>query len=285
VPAACFDARLAALGVAAARAASRLAGASSSEGGAAEETADWERVQACVADGAGVPFSVAYVLAAAEGDSPHYVLADTATGEHLPVAAPPTDELARGLFVVGDATSSREQSSAARPPAFHRERRRQAEDALRTLRASGSFDGLTAFRDLEHRDLERALHALPPRLQPIARHLLTENRRVQKLVRAARTGDWQFFGALLLMSHASRRHDWWGAPRDANHDAADDAALHAVVEAAKIADEDGLYGACATGRGPCVLVVGRPAALPAFFRRTTGLLEERCDRTAEAVLI
>lgn len=275
VPWACFDARQAALGVALGRALKGLEGGD--QGGRAP--AEWERVRAGVAEGTGLPFSLAYVMAAAGGTPPQWMLADTATQEYLPLEAPPAEELGRGLVVIrADERNLRKGERAGeglpQPLDFHRKRKEQAERALHTLREKG-FEGLTAFRDLEHRDLDHALRLLSPELQPLARHLITENRRVQKLVRALRKADWQFLGALLLMSHASWRDDWEGTS----------APLDIVVETAEGTDVDGLYGACMTGRGPGVWVFGRPAALPAFFQHATQVLQERFECAAEVMLL
>ena len=297
VPSVCFDARLAALGGAVACAVNERARVSTSSDPQSGYDDVWEDVRTALDEGAGVPFSRAYVMAAvlqaspehsssrqdaedtsagapsafSEGQPP-WVLADTATREYLPVEVPPAEELERGLIAVQDGYEVGE--ILVRPPAFHRERRQQAEEALRVLREAG-FEGLTAFRDLEHRDLDRALRLLPTRLQSVARHLITQNRRVPKLIRAVRKRDWQFFGALLLMSHLSHEDDWQttGAPLDA------------IVSAAEDTDVEGLYGACMTGRGPCALVVGRPSALPSFFQRATRLLAEEFDLAAETMLL
>jgi galactokinase len=60
------------------------------------------------------------------------------------------------------------------------------------------------------------MEALPARLTSVARHLVTDNRRVQKMVAALRRSDWQMVGALLLMSHASRRDAWQGTSAEAD---------------------------------------------------------------------
>jgi galactokinase len=185
------------------------------------------------------PYSTAYLLATFAGDDPAFTLVDTSTREHLPVE---TDGRTALRWAVLDPGTSEPHA-----PAFHRRRKRQADEALSTLRSNG-FEELTAFRDLEHRDLERAATVLPPELAPIARHLVTENRRVQKHVAALRRSDWQMIGALLLMSHASQRDDWQGT----------NAAADAVVKEAERRTHDGLYGACMTGRSGAALITGRP---------------------------
>ena len=185
------------------------------------------------------PYSTAYLLATFAGPDPGFTLVDTATHEHLPVE---TEARTALRWAVLDP-----QAPAPRSPDFHRRRQTQADEALTHLRARG-FEGLEAFRDLEHRDLERAVAALPSALAPVVRHLVTENRRVQKHVAAMRRSDWQMIGALLLMSHASQRDDWTGTSD----------AIDAVVTEAERHTHDSLYGACMAGRSGAVLVTGRP---------------------------
>lgn len=205
------------------------------------------------------PYSTGYLLATFAGPDPAFTLVDTTTREHLPVE---TEAHTALRWVVVDPGGGN-----VRPPAFHRRRQAQAQKALRVLRTNG-FDGLGAFRDLEHRDLEAATAALPDDLQPIARHLVTENRRVQKQVAAMRRSDWQMVGALMLMSHASQRDQWAGPP----------AAADAVVAEAETRTHDGLYGACMTGRTGAVLVVGRPGTFDGELRRLVDAVEDELGR-------
>ena len=205
------------------------------------------------------PYSTGYLLATFAGPDSAFTLVDTTTREHLPVE---TEARTALRWVVVDPGGD-----GVRPAAFHRRRQAQAQTALRVLRKNG-FDGLGAFRDLEHRDLEAATAALPEDLQPIARHLVTENRRVQKQVAAMRRGDWQMIGALMLMSHASQRDQWGGTP----------AAADAVVAEAETRTHDGLYGACMTGRTGAVLVVGRPRTFGGELRRLVDAVQEDLGR-------
>lgn len=210
--------------------------------------ADLDTLRAAVASALGLPFGLAPLLAAAAGTAATLLLVDTATREFLPVELPAPTALALVLLDSGP---------AVRPDAeAERRRRAGAQEVLRQLRAEG-FPHLRSFRELEHRDLHRALDALPPRLRPLARHVVTENRRVQRMVTALRRGDWQMTGALLLMTHASRR-DHLGA----THPAAD-----ALVEAVEGMTFDGLYGAGQTGRDGPLVLAGQPHTTPAALDR------------------
>jgi galactokinase len=200
------------------------------------------------------PYSTAYLLATFAGADTAFTLVDTTTREHLPVE---TEGRSALEWAVLDP-----QGPAPRLAEFHRTRQQQAEEALDQLRARG-FAELEAFRDLEHRDLERAEKILSDTLRPVVRHLVTENGRVQKQVAAMRRSDWQMIGALLLMSHASQRDDWEGTS-----DAAD-----AVVRATENQTHGGLYGASMTGRSGAVLVTGRPNAFEDELHHLVDALE------------
>jgi len=241
VPPGCRDGSLAALAVALVRAVRDLGVGANLDVERVEtiRTALVPRLAEQLASATEQPFSESYLLAAVAGNGPAFTLVDTATREYLPVET--EARAALGWAVVDP------MGAAPRPPDFHRRRREQAEAALTTLSTEG-FDGLGSFRDLEHHDLERAARLVDPPLASVVRHLVSENRRVQKHVAALRRGDWQMVGGLLLMSHASLREDWQGT-----HAAAD-----TLVEAVESHPHHGLYGACMTERGGAVLVVGRP---------------------------
>ncbi|MFP4227392.1 MAG: hypothetical protein ACLFTE_01035 [Salinivenus sp.] len=205
------------------------------------------RLNRVIEQATGLPHSAAYLLATFAGMDPAFTLVDTETREYLPVRTDARSALRWALVDPGGDGDSDE--SGAVTASFHRRRKDQAEAALARLRREG-FADLTAFRNLQHRDLDRATRAVPSALRPVVRHLVTENRRVQKHVAALRRSDWQMVGALLLMSHASLRDDWRGATPAAN----------TLVEAVETRTQNGLYGACMTERGGGVLVVGRPRA-------------------------
>lgn len=250
VQAGCAEAYLAALVVAAARALQALFALPHTP------AALLERIRRVMDPCVGLPFSAAYLVAAEAGRPDFFTLVDTATGEHLPLDAPGRDRLGWGLIDVGGEPSAK--------TSVHWGYRENAEKALAFLQKR-DFEYLTSFRDLDYRDLQRALGVLPRRLRPVVRHLVTENHRVQKMVFAAQKKDWQLFGALLLMSHASLRDDWGHTSDEVDF----------VVEQVEAMTLDGMYGASVSGRGGCVLIVGQPFVVPLCLDRVKAAFEER----------
>lgn len=259
LPASGTDVFLGALAVATARALLALEGVD-------EPPEDfYETLRDALAASLGRPFSMAYPIAADVGRPGAFLLVDGRTLEHLPVEAPSAEQLGWGVVLVPE--------SAAPDAPFYRRVREQAEAARATLNANG-FPQLASLRDLEHRDLQRALDVLPRRHRPVVRYLVAENRRVQKLVRAIRRTDWQLFGALLLMSHAALRNDL------AVTSTLTDVAV-AEVEAMSL---DGIYGACVVGDG-CMAVAGRPFMVPTCLDRIQDLLAERVGHRPDVLLL
>ena len=67
--------------------------------------------------------------------------------------------------------------------------------------------------------------------------------------------DWQKFGGLLFISHSSVSNEWKGSSK----------LIDSVVTEAENMSSDGIYGACMTGRGGAIVVVGLPLALVTFI--------------------
>lgn len=260
IPSACFDAYHAALGIAMARVAQSLFALSHDRSEIRSLIRDV--IESCTGD----PFSIAHLVAADEGRPDRFKLVDTRTMEDLDVDAPSREVLGWGLVDLG--------MGELPDVSFHQKMRERAADAATLLRRKG-FPALISLRDLEHKDLKAALNQLPRRYKPFVRHLVTENRRVQKLVAAVRRRDWQMFGALLLMSHSSHQKDW-GTTNDLV-----DTAVH-ETETMSI---EGMYGAGVTGRGGCVLVVGQPFIIPRCLDRIQIALDERFDVRADVMLL
>lgn len=185
------------------------------------------------------PFGPAYALASLDGWP--FVLVDAGTHEHVGIARP--DSLGVGTIEVG----------VGRPPTSEafQARTRMVTSSIERLQSRGYAD-LTSLRDLEHQELPRALAIVEASARPFLRHLVTEDRRVPRMVTALRREDPQVLGALMLMSHASRRDD-------------DDASIEEVEFIVDMAEAaDGIYGArmAGPGYGGAVVIVGRPFLLP-----------------------
>src|SRR5206468_4119668 len=81
----------------------------------------------------------------------------------------------------------------------YRIRRAECEEAARLL-------GVRELRDATTADLARI--ALPPPLDRRARHVVSENARVERGRAALAAGDARQFGALMAASHESMRADF-----------------------------------------------------------------------------
>jgi len=261
IPSSCLDAYLSALSVAAARAGSMLGG-DGSDGALESRFPALRRILAACTE---LPFSVAFPIASYAGGADTFILVDTATYEYLPVETTARKELGWSLIDPG---------RKPRDAAFHRQRRDQADEAIEILQER-EFPSLTSFRELEHQDLPHAIDVLPPRLCPMVRHLVTENRRVQKLVAAMRRNDWQMVGALLLMSHASRRDEWESTSPEADF----------IVKQVESMTLESIYGACMTGRGGYVVLVGQPHTMLLCLDQLTSAFERRFEYGVEAMLL
>jgi galactokinase len=78
-----------------------------------------------------------------------------------------------------------------------------AVDAIQRLDAS-----VKSLRDVSIALLERAMPSLPKVIARRARHVVTENERVGLFVNAARRGDVERMGQLMIESHVSLQHDY-----------------------------------------------------------------------------
>jgi len=100
-------------------------------------------------------------------------------------------ELDGWRLVTADTSERRENASSG-----YNERRQECARACELL-------GVDSLRQVDSEQLER----LPPPLRRRARHVLSENRRVQQAVAALRSGDLPVVAGLLNEAHASLRDD------------------------------------------------------------------------------
>ena len=166
-------------------------------------------------------------LAALYGEPGHAVRIDFAT---LALEQVPLD-LRGHTLVTLDSGAPHEHAASG-----YNERRRECREACRILRVPS----LRKARDIDR---------LPEPLRSRARHVLTENARVEAMIDALRAGDLEAAGQLLDASHASLRDDY----------AASVPAVEHTVDRLKAA---GAVGARMVGGGfgGAVLALLRPAA-------------------------
>ena len=111
--------------------------------------------------------------------------------EYRPVALPE----AVSIVIVDSGTRRGLVDSA------YNERREQCEQAARSF-------GLRSLRDLDLDRLQTSGQALPPDIFQRARHVVTENERVETAIAAMQDNDADRLGAILRAGHASLRDDF-----------------------------------------------------------------------------
>jgi galactokinase len=129
-------------------------------------------------------------------------------------------------------------------------------------------DGVRALRDVTPEQLARHAGDLPEVVRRRARHVISENARVEQSVKALRAGDLATFGRLMYESHASLRDDYQVTVPQ----------LDVMVEAARAVP--GVLGSRMTGAGfgGCTVSLVEDRAIGEFlrvvperYRRETGL--------------
>lgn len=219
-----------------------------------------------LSDWYGHRFSPAFVVASLSRDDEPFLLVDTGRLSYLPVTS---DAASRPGFAIIETSHDWKQPMAASVKRFER-----ATYVTEKLQKK-EFENLSSLRDLEHRDLERALQVVGRRYKSPLRHLVSENRNVQKGIIAIRKADWQFLGALMMISQASKTNDW-----DTT------GPVHELVtELAESASLEGIFGVVQTGEGGCMLVVGQPFSLPAFLDHVREKADEHTSETIETFII
>jgi galactokinase len=117
----------------------------------------------------------------------------------------------------------------------YNQRRAECERCVEYFKSKRS--GIAALRDVTEEDLQQYGSGLPDTLLRRARHIVTENARVLKAVRAFENNDLKTVGELMFQSHASLRDDYEVSCPE----------LNVMVELA--AAVKGKYGSRMTGGG------------------------------------
>lgn len=201
----------------------------------------------------GVPVGVMDPMAASLGHDGECLLIDTRTLALRRVALPTADLLVLFSGVRHDHVAGE-----------YRRRRAECELAAREL-------GVASLRDV--RDLAR-LTDLPEPLARRARHVVTENRRVEAATSAIERGALRDLGDLLRASHASMRDDFEVSI----------SAVDVLVDAAN--EHEHVYGARLTGGGfgGSVVAVTVRGAAPAVAREVQSRYSAATGLTAGVVV-
>ena len=148
-------------------------------------------------------------------------------------------------------------------------RRAECETAVRLL--ARKLPGIRALRDVKLSDVERYRNDLPETVYRRARHVVSENERVERAAAALLSGDLGGFGQLMRQSHLSLRDDYEVSCEE----------LDVMVEiAAKL---PGCYGARMTGGGfgGCTVNLVEAAAVAAFTKELAGRYEQATERAPQ----
>ncbi len=131
------------------------------------------------------------------------------------------------------------------------------------------YPGVESLRDVSPEQFEKAAHLLPPVVAKRARHVVTEDARVNRFVEAGEAGDLKRMGKLMVESHRSLQHDYEVSCEE----------LDFLVDAALAAE--GVYGSRMTGGGfgGCTVTMLRPDAVPAFPEQITRAYEAKFHLT------
>ncbi len=153
-------------------------------------------------------------------------------------------------IIVCDTGVRRELAASA-----YNARRVECENALEILKRK--MPHLKSLSDVTPEVFPDVERSLPEPLRQRARHVVSENGRVEDSVKALEAGDARRFGELMASSHESLRRDYEVSCRE----------LDVMVEAARLVP--GTYGARMTGAGfgGCTVNLVAPEAVTEFVRR------------------
>jgi len=201
----------------------------------------------------GVPSGIMDQYIAVFGRAGQAVLIDCRSLEHEDVALPP--RAAVEIWAVNSMVKHALGSSA------YRERVEQCATAVDAI--ARRYPQVKSLRDATLPQLEST--PLPSVILRRARHVITEDARVQLFVSAARRQNLPRMGELFYESHVSMQHDY-----EISCDEID-----SLVQAAK--SIEGVYGARMTGGGfgGCTVNLVRPEAVQHFQSTLTQVYKER----------
>ena len=146
---------------------------------------------------------------------------------------------------------------------------RVAECAAAVSAIQQKFPSAASLRDVASDQFESVAGLLPPVVARRARHVVTEDERVEQFVAASARGDVDAMGKLMVASHRSLQYDYEVSCVE----------LDFLVDQALLID--GVYGSRMTGGGfgGCTVTMLRPAAADAFAERIARTYERRFQVT------
>jgi galactokinase len=144
-------------------------------------------------------------------------------------------------------------------------RDRVAECAAAVEGIRGMFPAVESLRDVSPEQFRAAEHLLSPVVARRARHVVTEDARVNRFVEAGRSGDLDAMGELMVESHRSLQHDYEVSCPE----------LDFLVDAAL--SIQGVLGSRMTGGGfgGCTVSMMRCDAAPTFRQTIARVYEGR----------
>ena len=147
---------------------------------------------------------------------------------------------------------------------------RVAECAAAVSGIQQKLPSAASLRDIASLDqFESVAHLLPPVVARRARHVVTEDERVEQFVAASARGDLDGMGKLLVASHRSLQYDYEVSCAE----------LDFLVDQALLTE--GVYGSRMTGGGfgGCTVTMLRPDAADGFAARIASFYERRFQMT------
>ena len=133
------------------------------------------------------------------------------------------------------------------------------------------FPGVESLRDVSPEQLESVADSLPPVVARRARHVVTEDARVERFVEASARGDLALMGKLLVESHRSLQHDYEVSCAE----------LDFLVDTALAID--GVLGSRMTGGGfgGCTVTMLRPDAVERFAEEMARAYQRQFQTTPQ----
>jgi galactokinase len=145
----------------------------------------------------------------------------------------------------------------------YRERVQECAAAVETIKSR--YPEVASLRDVSVEQFKTVEHLMPKTIGNRARHVVTEDDRVERFVEASAAGDLARMGKLLVESHRSLQHDYEVSCAE----------LDFLVDTA--IEIEGVYGSRMTGGGfgGCTVTMLRPGTAGNFRRQIADVYERQ----------